>query len=178
MPRNRPGALRGAHPNAGPVWSQHIPEPVHGLSAATSLAIFRVEQALREYYVFVGATRRALTEYRMFISRRGPLYPLTVECDCSGCPLTDSVVHARDVLERVLDHLPPRAKAELARVVRRLDVEFERRTLPDPFARPHFWNRVAREEQPQRWWHGRLPGGSWSETRRPDAPTGSRRRRR
>ncbi|WP_188136221.1 hypothetical protein [Lentzea indica] len=176
MPRSRPGALRGAL--LGPLWSDRTPEPVRGLSSATSLAIFRVELALGDYHVYIGSTRRALVGYREFTSRRGPLYPMPVECECSGCPF-DSVVHARDVLEHVLERLPVRAKAELGRVVRRLDAEFLRRTLPDPSGRRPFWNRIDHSpDQPEPWWYGRLPGPPWSEVRRQDAPTGSRRRRR
>ena len=162
------------------MWSDRVPEPVRGLSSATTLAIFRLEHELDDYYVYVGSTRRALREYRAFTSRRGPLYPLTVECECPGCPLGDSVVHARDVLDHVLVRLPPRAQAELRREVRRLDAEFLRRTLPDPQAGNHFWNRInVREERPDPWWYGRLPGGTWSEQAKPPAePNGSRRRRR
>lgn len=171
MPRNRPGTLRGAHLHVGPVWSQRILEPIRGLSSATSLAIFRLEQSLGNYYVYVGSTRRALTDYRAFVSTRGPSYPMPVECECSHCPF-DSVVHARDVLEHVLERLPVRAKAELRRVVRRLDAEFLRRTLPDPFGRSHFWNRIEYGAQPDPWWYGRLPGRPWSEIRRPAGLTG------
>ncbi|MET9627040.1 hypothetical protein ABZX92_06215 [Lentzea sp. NPDC006480] len=129
MPRNRPGALRGAHPNARPERSQCFPEPIRGLSSATSLAILRVEQEIGDYYVFV------------------------------------DVVHARDVLEQVLKRLPVRARAELGRVVRRLDIEFERRTLPNPHAWNPFWNNIdVPAERPDPWWYDRFPGGRWSES--------------
>lgn len=165
MPRSRPGALRGAHLNVGPVWSQGIPEPIRGLSSATSLAILRVEEMFGDYCVFVGSTHRALTRYREFTAGRGPLYPMPTECSCCHCMLQDSVVHARDVLEQVLERLPVRARAELGRVVRLLDIEFERRTLPNPFPWKPFWNNVdVGTERPDPWWYDRLPGPLWSQS--------------
>ncbi|MFE2531287.1 hypothetical protein [Streptomyces sp. NPDC059371] len=38
----------------------------------------------------------------------------------------------RDDLEVALRHLPRGARADLGRLVERIDAEFERRTLPDP----------------------------------------------
>ncbi|MFI6099106.1 hypothetical protein ACIA8G_26430 [Lentzea sp. NPDC051213] len=139
------------------MWSQRIPEPIRGLSTATSLAIFRVEQASGNNYVFVGSTRRAVDSYRAFTLRPGPLYPLPVVCECPGCPLDDSVVHARDLLEHVLERLPVRARAELWRLVLPLDVEFRWRTLPDPHQRRHFRNMIDLDAELDPWWYDVLP---------------------
>lgn len=121
MPRKRPSALRGARSNTGSVWSKYVPEPISGLSFATSLAIFCVEQTFFDHYVVVGSTGRALTRYRASAGLRGPFDPPPVECPCGRCSYEASAEHERDVLERVLERLPARAKAELRRVVWRLD---------------------------------------------------------
>ena len=42
------------------------------------------------------------------------------------------VEDARDVLDEAMRWLPPGARADLGRLVERIDREFERRTLPDP----------------------------------------------
>jgi hypothetical protein len=56
---------------------------------------------------------------------------------------------ARDDLEEVLRRLPAGARADLGRLVRRIDAEYERRTLPDPHVRSGWgadrwwWRRVS-----------------------------------
>lgn len=45
---------------------------------------------------------------------------------------TPGLADARDDLEEVLRRLPAGARSDLGRLVRRIDAEFERRTLPDP----------------------------------------------
>ncbi|MEU0167261.1 hypothetical protein ABZ214_17615 [Streptomyces iakyrus] len=54
----------------------------------------------------------------------------------------------RDDLEEVLRHLPTGARADLGRLVERIDTEFERRTLPNPG-----W---VSEWTAGRWWWWRL----------------------
>ncbi|KAB2347060.1 hypothetical protein F8566_22555 [Actinomadura rudentiformis] len=61
-------------------------------------------------------------------------------------------IRARDRLQRELDHLPGRARSDLHRIVRRLDAEFRRRTLPDPDPDLDEW-------QPGAWWQRRLLDG-------------------
>lgn len=150
MPRRRPGALRAerSDPREGPP-----PVRIDGLSTRTSLAIDRVEKLSGDYYVYVGATDRALRRYRAFLEPPGcrPLYPQDSECSCRGCSL-DDVRHARDVLEEVLRQLPTRARTELRLQVARLDDTYLARTLPDPFADRRQW-------RPDLWWHRRLTGG-------------------
>ncbi|MFF4536111.1 hypothetical protein [Streptomyces aureus] len=152
MPRRRSGALRAQY--QGPrVWEDPPPSRIHGLSARTSLAIHRVEGLSSDYYVFPGATVRALRRYRAFLQPPGrrPLYPQDTHCSCRGCSFGD-VRHARDVLEEVLQRLPPRPSAELKRQVAHLDAVCLERTLPDPFAHRRQWRADL-------WWRRRLTVG-------------------
>lgn len=55
------------------------------------------------------------------------------------------VEDARDDLDLVLKRLPPGARADLGRLVQRIDEEFERRTLPDP-------GRMSRWTAGRWWW--------------------------
>ncbi|MFD8598003.1 hypothetical protein ACFV1L_23645 [Kitasatospora sp. NPDC059646] len=117
------------------------------------MAVHRVERGSADYYVYPGATVRALRRYRAFSlpSGRRPRYPQGAECSCRGCSF-DDVRHARDVLDDVLRQLPARAREELGRRVAVLDAAYARRTLPDPFADGRQW-------RPDRWWRRRLAGG-------------------
>jgi hypothetical protein len=101
------------------------PKPIQGVSR-------RTQQAIDSLAGGVGAT---LDQYRQFLRRPG-----------RWLGVDESPVYARDDLERVLTILPPRARAELRRIVAPLDDEFWRRTLPDPH---------ASADVP--WWHRRLP---------------------
>ena len=152
MPRRRPGALRAARPPRALRWDLP-PARIHGLSARTSLAIARVEGLPDDYYVYSGATDRALRRYRQFLRPEGrrPRYPQDSECSCRGCSF-DDVRHARDVLDETLSRLPPRPRAELAGLIADLDATYLRRTLPDPFAAERQW-------QADLWWRRRLAGG-------------------
>ncbi|RKE23120.1 hypothetical protein [Streptomyces sp. TLI_171] len=155
MPRNRPRALRARTP-APRGWTETAPLRIHGLSPATSLEVHRVERHHPSFCVKAGATALALRRYRSFLRPFGgrPLYPRESWCSaCPGCNAVDDVRHSRDVLHEVLQHLPPRARAELARCVRPLDQELRRRTLPDPFAPGH------RGGDP--WWYRRLAEPPW-----------------
>ena len=152
MPRRRPGALRAeqaCHPGTT------TPVQINGLSLGASLAIHRVESRSSDDYLFTGAARHALRRYRAFLRPPGhrPLYPQYAECSCPGCSF-DDVTHARDVLEFILDRLPPRARTELTRLLKPLDTRYLMRTLPDPFGcrRP----RYSMFSRRQYWWHRRL----------------------
>lgn len=59
-----------------------------------------------------------------------------------GIEIEDS----RDDLEVALRHLPEGARADLGRLMERIDMEFERRTLPDP-GRTSGWTAG----HPRRW---------------------------
>ncbi|MFG3016336.1 hypothetical protein ACGFZB_39035 [Streptomyces cinerochromogenes] len=151
MPRKRPGALRARQPSRAP---RGLPaQRIHGLSLRTSRAIERVERLSDDYYLYPGATDRALRRYREFLSPPGrrPRYPQPSGCDCRGCSFRD-VRHARDVLEDVLRQLPPRPRAELRHRVRPLDAAYAARTLPDPFAGRRQWRAYL-------WWRRRLERG-------------------
>ncbi|MGV4980887.1 hypothetical protein ACVB8X_32465 [Streptomyces sp. NRAIS4] len=159
MPRKRPGALRAAQ---SPRPARALPPlRIHGLSPRTSAAIALVEALSDDYYLYPGATDRALRRYRAFLHPPGrrPRYPQDSECGCRGCSF-DDVRHARDILEDVVRRLPPAARNELRRRVRALDETYVRRTLPDPFA-------AARQWRSDLWWRRRLAGGR--ETGRPTA---------
>ncbi|MEU5536501.1 hypothetical protein [Streptomyces sp. NPDC020362] len=151
MPRNRPGALRSARSTPGPrVWEEPPPVRVPGLSARTSLAVHRAERLSPGFWYPRGATDTALRRYRAFLHPPGrrPRYPRASYCAaCPGCAL-DDVREARDALAEILPLLPPRARAELQRVLTPLDRRFLRRTLPDPLAGPA-----------APWWHRRLALG-------------------
>lgn len=151
MPRKRPGALRAEQfLRVARSWPL---DRIHGLSARTSVAIDRVERLSGDYYVYPGATDRALRRYRAFLQPPGrrPLYPQDAECSCRGCSF-DDVRHARDVLKEVLRQLPRKPRAELERRVRLLDARYVERTLPDPFATHRQWRSDL-------WWRRRLAGG-------------------
>ncbi|MFC6986407.1 hypothetical protein [Streptomyces cirratus] len=63
----------------------------------------------------------------------------------------------RDQLADLYRGLPPGARSALGRVLRTLDAEFCRRTLPDPAAVPVGRDRSGR---PLPWWHRRLYEGT------------------
>ena len=161
MPRNRPGKLRATQqPEHRPRgWNTPAPARIHGLSTRTSLAIHTYEALDRDYYIFPGATDRALRRYRDFLSPPGhrPRYPYLDDCGCRGCSFRD-VRHARDVLDTVLQELPPRARAELGRLIASLDAVYLTRTLPDPFV------DTRREWRPEVWWYRRLEGCRYAQT--------------
>ncbi|MFF8729203.1 hypothetical protein ACF073_22280 [Streptomyces sp. NPDC015171] len=151
MPRRQPGALRARQVPRVPR-GLHV-ERIHGLSLRTSLAIERVERLSGDYYLYAGATDRALRRYRQFLRPPGrrPRYPQEEGCGCRGCSFRD-VRHARDVLDDVLRRLPPGPRAELGHRVRALDAEYVARTLPDPLAEGRRWRADL-------WWRRRLANG-------------------
>jgi hypothetical protein len=133
MPRRRPGALR-AEAALYDCSRQIPPLAIRGLSSQTAYAVHLVEIADKDYYLYPGATARALTRYREFLGapRRRSLTQEYCICDCRWCRL-DDVQGARGVFEHVLQVLPARARAELRREVAGLDAEYRERTVPNPF---------------------------------------------
>lgn len=117
MPRRRPKGLRAER------WRPRRGVPVRrirGISAATRVAIRKLE----EDRLWPGAVAAALAECRWYLGQPGRVLPdLVIGCDCCD-PLV-----ARDRLEDVLLWLPRGARADLGRLVARLDAEFDRRAV-------------------------------------------------
>jgi len=84
---------------------------------------------MERQHLWTNAVADALVTYRRFLSRPGRYLYLA----CADCPCCDPCT-ARDTLAEAIRRLPDHARVALTRVVARLDAEFERRTLPDPFA--------------------------------------------
>ncbi|MFJ3932013.1 MULTISPECIES: hypothetical protein [unclassified Streptomyces] len=136
MPRRRPGGLR--HERWRPRGYVAVRRVPH-VSARTRAAVRRVEeQRLRP-----GLVAEALDRFAAAFSRSGR-YLDASEVWQPGLEIED----ARDDLDDVMRHLPEGARADLGRLVARIDAEFERRTLPDP-------GRVP-VSTAGRWWWWRL----------------------
>ncbi|MFF1556539.1 hypothetical protein [Streptomyces sp. NPDC058279] len=155
MPRNRPGALRARRgPFDGrrpPAWTRELP-PLDRLSPAASALIHHVLRGRAPDL----AVRLAL--YRAFLDRPGGRLLLvrpTVPA-CPGCAL-DDIAAVRDELADLYRGLTPEARSALGRVLRTLDAEFRRRTLPDPAPVPVGRDRSGR---PLPWWRRRLYEGT------------------
>lgn len=104
-----------------------------------------------------GRTRRlddqavadALRRYRDFLRQPGRWL-----CPPSGDSLQQDPVDSRDVLEQALTERRGRARADLRAQLAPLDEEFERRTLPDPYAEAISpWHAAA-------WWRRRIRADS------------------
>lgn len=137
MPRRRPGALRASQ------WRPVTPtiRRIWGLSPRTTALIHRLEAQRPDLHL---GTESAMRLYRWFLTQPGPyLYLQRTACPCPGGHFDDTAA-ARDAIEQILHLLPPRPRRELELIVRPLDEELWRRTLPDPFAGPG------------EWWHRRL----------------------
>ncbi|MFG2874388.1 hypothetical protein ACGFYU_05145 [Streptomyces sp. NPDC048337] len=131
-----------------PAWAWELP-PLDRLSAAASAGVHWV--ATRPTYPVEDLLRR----YRAFLARPGGRLRLTAAvCPAPGCAL-DDVAEVRDQLADAYRALPPEARRALGRVLKRLDAEFRRRTLPDPDA-----PAVDRTGLPRPWWHRRLYQGT------------------
>lgn len=132
MPRRRPKDLRAEQ------WRPHRYVPasrIPQVSALTRAAIRRVEeQRLRPDLV---AT--ALTQFEWAFRQPGRYLNASQVWE-PGLEIED----ARDDLEEVMRYLPRGARADLGRLITRIDDEFERRTLPDP-GQMHEWTAG-------RWW--------------------------
>lgn len=103
---------------------------VRGLPRRARSAVRRLE-ARRFGPGFLAASLRG---YEGALRRPGRwLYVESADCPCHD-PMGD-----RDGVEAFLRSMPRLARRDLRSVVARLDEEFERRTLPDPFAPPGAW---------------------------------------
>ncbi|MFD7582032.1 hypothetical protein [Kitasatospora sp. NPDC059803] len=147
MPRRPPGALRAQTRYAR--GSQPRPfSQIRGLRRNAQAAVRRLEARRFE----PGYLSRALGQYEEFLRQPGRwLYVPLPDCPCHD------VLGARDEIEAMLPALLPRARCELGRIVAGLDTEFERRTLPDPYAarRP---SSVRPDASGRPWWYRRLTG--------------------
>jgi hypothetical protein len=174
MPRKRPGAIRATREAADPVvrqwareWIYDGGDPFDRLSPATAAVVRAVEDRscfdgyaydgerynpdpYREH-VRPGRTAAFLLEYRKFLRRSGGKLRLETSShpSCPGCQY-DDIALVRDALEAVTRVLPPSARAEMRRLLSRLDGEFRRRTLPD------FSPRTSQSGEPLPWWHRRV----------------------
>jgi len=148
-----------------PRWARDFP-PIDRLSPETSTAIRVAEHSDHDlhsahgdqsYHVRPGGTAGFLRSYRAFLRRPDPRLKLTAsECpSCPGCQYDDVAV-IRDALQDVVRVLPPRARAELKRLLTVLDTEFRRRTIPDPD--PAHWTDWRGTPYP--WWHRRVYAGT------------------
>lgn len=144
MPRKSPGALRAETRlvrGQARTFSQ-----VRGLRRNAQAAVWRLEA--RRFWP--GYLREALIQYEGFLRQPGRwLYVPLADCPCHD------VVGGRDNLQAMLKALPPRARRDLGRIVVKLDAEFERRTLPDPFASELLCS-VWYDPPSRPWWHLRL----------------------
>jgi hypothetical protein len=88
---------------------------------------------------------------RAFLRQPGRKLRLVAsECpSCPGCEYLDVAV-VRDGLEAVTQVLPPRARAELRRLLVRLDRGFRRRTMSDSGPKLRWTG------EPLPWWHRRI----------------------
>lgn len=134
MPRRRPGALRASQ------WrpARRTLRRIRGLSPRTTALIHHLEGRHPDLHL---GTEVALRLYRWFLAQPGRhLYLERTACPCPGGHFDDTA-SARDAIEEILRLLPPRPRRELAAIVRPLDEELRRRTLPDPGAPPGPWWR-------------------------------------
>ncbi|MGW0291032.1 hypothetical protein [Streptomyces tuirus] len=108
------------------------------MSARTRAAVRRVEAER----LWPGAVAVALSRFEWAF--RQPRRYLSGPYESPGIEIEDG----RDDLAEVLRYLPGGARADLGRLVARIDAEFERRTLPDP--------GPASEWTAGRWWWWRI----------------------
>ena len=135
MPRRRPKVVRAER------WRprKHVPvRRIPGVSARTRAAVRRVEAE----YLWPDAVADALSRFEWAF--RQPGRHLTGPYESPGIEIEDG----RDDLEVALQRLPRGARADLGRLVERIDVEYERRTLPNPG-----W---VSEWTAGRWWWWRI----------------------
>jgi hypothetical protein len=169
MPRKQPGAIRAIQHAAGPAVRQWIREggdPIDRLSPATTAVVRAVEYSgdlcrhrpggetydpdpFNEH-VRPGRTAAFLLAYRKFLRQPGrKLRPESSNCACPGCRYED-VAEVRDALEAVARYLPSPARAEMRRLLDRLDEDFRRRTLPDSLP------LTSWADEPLPWWRRRI----------------------
>ncbi|MFD3699197.1 hypothetical protein ACFWUZ_24195 [Streptomyces sp. NPDC058646] len=152
MPRRRPGALRAARGSSTgrrpPAWARDLPR-VDRLPPAASAEIHRTVPG--SHYL----PGELLMRYRRFLRAPGGRLLLThAVCPAPGCELDDVAV-VRSELAAAYRSLPPAARTALGRILRPLDDELRRRTVPDPDA-----PAAGRDGAPRPWWHRRLYGES------------------
>lgn len=165
MPRKRPGAIRATQQAAVRQWAGE--GVIDRLSPATTATIRAVEHsAYRSWYVppeqsyhpdpfhehvRPGNTAEFLLTYRKFLRQPGQKLRLDASQApaCPSCQYEDLAV-VRDALEAVTRLLPSAARAEMRRLLGRLDRELRRRTIPD--SRP----RRSWADEPLPWWHRRI----------------------
>jgi hypothetical protein len=136
MPRRRPKVVRAEQ------WRppKHVPvRRVRGVSSRTRAAIRRVE----DERLWPNAVADALSRFEWAFKQPGR-YLNASQAYSPGIEVEDG----RDDLDAALRHLPRGARADLSRLVARIDAEFERRTLPNPG-----W---VSEWTAGRWWWWRL----------------------
>lgn len=92
------------------------------MSARTRAAVRRVEAE----HLWPNAVANALSRFEWAFQQPGRC--LAGPADCPGIEIEDG----RDDLDEALRYLPQGARADLGRLVERIDIEFERRTLPNP----------------------------------------------
>ncbi|MFJ4777829.1 hypothetical protein [Streptomyces sp. NPDC088762] len=152
MPRRRPGALRAERGTYGdrrpPAWTRALP-PVDRLPSDAAAAAHWARPGRADEIADL------LSRYRTFLRRPGsPLLLAPSPCPaCPGCARDDIAV-VRDELADLHRALPPVARTALGRVLRGLDAQFRRRTLPEwdpPADRWADWSG-----RPLGWWHRRV----------------------
>ncbi|MFJ8014474.1 hypothetical protein [Streptomyces sp. NPDC096339] len=155
MPRKRPGALRaargdfeGRRPSA---WARELP-PVDRLPPRASA---EVHWALRNEARDLASL---LHLYRAFLRQPGNRLRLVLS-ECPACPgcARDDVAVVRDELADLRRVLPPGARRALGRLLRTLDDEFRRRTIPEHHPLRHGLDWRGR---PYAWWHRRVYEGT------------------
>ncbi|MET7394013.1 hypothetical protein ABZS66_11010 [Dactylosporangium sp. NPDC005572] len=111
---------------------------VPGLPAGVLGQIARCERA----YLWPGAVAAALAGWKQAVHQ--PAAGLFRDAVRAGCLCCDPLEH-RDVLERALVALGPRARRALLAQVAPLDDRFRQRTFHDPFTAPDlaWWRRRA-----------------------------------
>lgn len=92
-------------------------------------------------YLWPDAVANALSRFEWAFKQPGRY--LTGPSESPGIEIEDG----RDDLEVALRHLPKGARADLGRLVERIDMEFERRTLPNPgwvsgWTAGRWWRRI------------------------------------
>ncbi|SBT52399.1 hypothetical protein [Micromonospora auratinigra] len=113
---------------------------LRGVTARTRAAVRRVEDA----HYWPDAVYEALNGYAWVLHAPGRW--LNGPQDLS--PGIEPEDH-RELLDEVLDRLPPAARRDLGRIVDRLDREFHRRTVPVPWP-------VTDRGRGRGWWWCRL----------------------
>lgn len=153
MPRRRPGAIRAERGTDGgrrpPAWAGELP-PVDRVPPGAAAAAV--------HWAGAGRARDLadlLSRYRSFLRRPGDRL-LPVRSDVPACPgcARDDIAVVRDELADLHHALPLAARIALGRVLRALDAEFRRRTLPDPDPPAAGWTDWS--GRPRAWWHRRI----------------------